>query len=94
MTVADAISTLKAAGFNAIEGGTAPSANPAGTVAYTSPSGGSYAAKGSVVTVYESTGAPPPPPPGQGGGHGGGNGGGPGNGGGHGGGHGGGRGHR
>ncbi len=100
MSVDQAISTLEAAGFNAIEGGTAASKNPAGTVASTSPAGGSYAPEGSVVIVYESTGVAPPPPPGQGGGHGGGGGGGggqggggPGGGQGHGGGHGGGRGH-
>ena len=93
MSVDQAIATLKAAGFNAVQGGSAASGNPAGTVAYTSPAGGSSAPEGSVVIVYESTGVPPPPPPGSGGGRGGhGNGGGNGNGGGHGNGNGGGRG--
>ncbi|GAB3199948.1 transglycosylase domain-containing protein [Nocardioides hungaricus] len=85
MSVDQAIATLNGAGFLGIDGGTAASANTAGTVAYTSPSGGSYAPAGSVVTVYESTGVAPPPPPrnngggnngGGGGGNGGGNGGG------------------
>ena len=77
MSMAQAISTLKGAGFNAIDGGTASSANPAGTVAYTSPAGGSYAPSGSVVVVYESNGVPPPPPDKGGrGNHGGGDGGG------------------
>jgi membrane peptidoglycan carboxypeptidase len=88
MTMSEALSTLKAAGFTPIDAGTAASGNPPGTVAYTSPAGGSSAPSGSVVTVYESTGVPPPPPPGSGG-HGGG--GGHGNGGGHGHGNGGGR---
>ncbi|GAB6987809.1 penicillin-binding protein [Nocardioides pyridinolyticus] len=86
MSVEQAIETLEGAGFLAIDGGTAASGNTAGTVAYTSPSGGSYAPAGSVITVYESTGVAPPPPPsnngggGNGGGNGprGGNGGGPG----------------
>lgn len=76
MSVDQAIDTLEGAGFLAIDGGTAASGNTAGTVAYTSPSGGSYAPAGSVITVYESTGvAPPPPPTNNGGGNGGGDGG-------------------
>ncbi len=63
MSMAQALGTLKAAGFTPINGGTAASSYPAGTVAYSSPSGGSTAPSGSVVTVYESTGVPPPPPP-------------------------------
>ncbi|HEY0905396.1 MAG TPA: transglycosylase domain-containing protein, partial [Marmoricola sp.] len=87
MSVDQAISTLEGAGFIGVDAGSAASANPAGTVAYTSPAGGSYAPKGSVVMVYESTGVPPPPPDRGGkGGHGGGNGGGNGHGGGNGGG--------
>lgn len=85
MSVEQAIETLEGAGFLAIDGGTAASGNTAGTVAYTSPSGGSYAPAGSVITVYESTGVAPPPPPSNNGGggdnggdNGGGNGGGPG----------------
>jgi len=94
MTMADALSTLKNAGFIPIDAGTAASANPAGTVAYTDPAGGSSAPSGSVVTVYESTGVAPAPPPGSGGGGGGGGtGGGGGNGGGNGHGNGGGHGH-
>jgi membrane peptidoglycan carboxypeptidase len=74
MSVEQAESTLEDAGFNALNGGTAASASPAGTVAYSSPSGGSTAPAGSIITFYESTGTPPPPPPGHGGGnHGGGN---------------------
>ncbi|WP_028638678.1 penicillin-binding protein [Nocardioides sp. URHA0032] len=95
MTMSEALSALKNAGFTPIDAGTAASSNPAGTVAYTSPAGGSSAPSGSVVTVYESTGVPPPPTHSgggggggdQGGGNGGGNGGGHGNGGGNGGGH-------
>jgi membrane peptidoglycan carboxypeptidase len=88
MTMSDALSTLKDAGFTPVDAGTAASGNPPGTVAYTSPSGGSSAPSGSVVTVYESSGTPPPPsnPSGGGGtgGGGGGHGGGHGNAGGHG----------
>ena len=40
MSVDQAESTLEDAGFNAIRGGTVASGNPAGTVAYTLPSGG------------------------------------------------------
>ena len=84
MSVDSAEAALEAAGFNAIQGGAVASGNPAGTVAYTSPSGGSYAPQGSVITMYTSTGVAPPPPPSNGGGgngggdNGGGNGGGPG----------------
>ncbi len=82
MSLEAATSTLEAAGFQAIDGGTTASASPAGTVAYTSPSGGSSAPSGSVVTIYESTGSPPPKPPRShgGGGNGNGNGNGHGNG--------------
>jgi membrane peptidoglycan carboxypeptidase len=104
MSMSQAMSTLKSAGFNPINGGSVNSTYSYGTVAYTSPSGGSYAGKGSVVTVYMSNGvAPAPPPPTHtgggggggngGGGHGGGGGGG-GGGNGHGGGNGGGHGHK
>ncbi|MGB0100620.1 MAG: transglycosylase domain-containing protein, partial [Nocardioides sp.] len=76
MSVATAINVLESAGFIAIDAGNAASGNPAGTVAYTSPSSGSSAPKGSVVSVYESTGvAPPAPPSNNGGGNNGGNGG-------------------
>jgi len=67
MSVAEAESTLEQAGFNALRGGSANSTYPIGTVAYTSPSGGSYVPKGSVITIYESNGqAPPKPPKGRG----------------------------
>ncbi|MCB0895650.1 MAG: penicillin-binding protein [Nocardioidaceae bacterium] len=75
MSVDSAMSTLSGAGFKPIQGGTVNSTYGAGTVAYTSPSGGSSAPSGSVITIYESNGiapAPPPSPPGNGGGHGGG----------------------
>ena len=65
MSVEQAIDTLEAAGFIGVDGGAAASGNPAGTVAYTSPSGGAYAPKGSVVLVYESTGVPPQPEGGE-----------------------------
>jgi membrane peptidoglycan carboxypeptidase len=99
MSMSAAMSALKSAGFTPINGGTANSSYSAGTVAYTSPAGGSSAPSGSVVTVYESTGyvpAPPSPSTGGGGGGngGGGNGGGGNGGGGNGGGHGGGGGGR
>ncbi|WP_243061224.1 transglycosylase domain-containing protein [Nocardioides sp. SR21] len=86
MSVSEAEAALEAAGFNAIQGGAVASGNPAGTVAYTSPSGGSYVPEGSIITVYTSTGVAPPPDkpdkPDNGGGNGGGpGGGGPGNGG-------------
>ena len=60
MSVAEAEATLEQAGFNALLGGSANSTNPLGTVAFTSPSGGSYIPKGSVVTIYESNGVAPP----------------------------------
>lgn len=62
MSTSQAMQTLRGAGFNPIRGGTTNSASPAGTVAYTSPSGGSYAPSGSVITVYESNGIAPPKP--------------------------------
>jgi membrane peptidoglycan carboxypeptidase len=83
MSVEEAESTLEAAGFNALDGGITASSNPAGTVAYSSPSGGTTAPEGSVVTYYESSGTPPPPTHTGGGGHGGGGHGGGGHGGGH-----------
>jgi membrane peptidoglycan carboxypeptidase len=86
MSTGQAEGTLEAAGFNALNGGYVSSSYAAGTVAYSSPSGGSTAPSGSVVTYYVSTGTPPPapaPPPSQGGGDGGGGGGGNGGGNGH-----------
>jgi len=52
---------IEAAGFEFQEGGTADSAEPAGTVLSTSPSGS--ATRGSLITVTTSDGTPPPPPP-------------------------------
>ena len=63
MSMAEAERTVEQAGFNAIRGGTTYSEYAAGTAAYSSPSGGSSVAKGSVVTIYESNGTPPPKPP-------------------------------
>ncbi|MDF1603580.1 transglycosylase domain-containing protein [Nocardioides sp. YIM 152315] len=87
MSMDEAERTIEQAGFNAIRGGTTYSDYSAGTAAYSSPSGGSSIAKGSVVTIYESNGQSPPKPPkpdkgGRGGGNGHGNGGGNGHGGG------------
>jgi membrane peptidoglycan carboxypeptidase len=79
MSVSSAMSALRSAGFTPVNGGTVNSSYAAGTVAYTSPSGGLSAPSGSVVTVYESTGytpAPPSTPHTTSGGGGGGNGGG------------------
>jgi membrane peptidoglycan carboxypeptidase len=91
MSVDGARQALEDAGFYPTDGGEVNSTEPAGTVAYTSPSGGSTSTSGSSVTIYVSNGVAPAPPPshsggGNGGGHG--NGGGNGNGGGHGNGHG------
>ncbi len=67
MSVDEAKHTLEEAGFTAIDGGSADSRNPAGTVAYTDPSGGSTIPKHSVVTIYESNGhSPKKPKPGKG----------------------------
>lgn len=60
MSMDEAERTIEQAGFNAIRGGTTYSSYAAGTAAYSSPSGGSSIAKGSVVTIYESNGTPPP----------------------------------
>ncbi|MCW2764790.1 MAG: glycosyl transferase, family 51, partial [Nocardioides sp.] len=77
MSIATATQTLNSAGFKVFNGGVRDSANPVGTVAYTLPSGS--APRGSLVTIYESSGQapPPPPPPPHQGGHGGPRGGGP-----------------
>jgi membrane peptidoglycan carboxypeptidase len=64
MQVSDATATLKQAGFHVVVSPfTVPSLLPQGTVARTSPGGGSGAPPGSTVTVYISNGRPPPPPP-------------------------------
>ena len=100
MGVDQATSLLESLGFVVELGGYRPSGYAEDTVAYTLPGRGSDVASGTTVTIYQSTGVPPPKPPkpgdGDGGdGDGGGGddgdgdgGGGPGNGGGNGGGHG------
>lgn len=60
MSVEEATRVLEQAGFTAIFGGEADSRFPKGTVAHTNPEGGSTIPKGSVVTIYESTGKRPP----------------------------------
>ena len=62
MDLISATNTLAAAGFTPSDGGGIASAYPPGAVAYTSPAGGSQAPQGSAVTIYTSTGLPPPPP--------------------------------
>jgi membrane carboxypeptidase/penicillin-binding protein len=59
MSTSAAEDELRSAGFYPSVSGSVASGSPAGTVAYTSPGGGSYAAKGSSVTIYPSTGHPP-----------------------------------
>jgi hypothetical protein len=100
MGVDQATSLLESLGFVVELGGYRPSGYAEDTVAYTLPGRGSDVASGTTVTIYQSTGVPPPKPPkpgdgdggdGDGGGGGDGDGdggGGPGNGGGNGGGHG------
>jgi membrane peptidoglycan carboxypeptidase len=66
MSTSAAEDRLKSAGFYPSVSSEVNSGRPAGTVAYTSPTGGSYAAKGSSVTIYPSNGKPP-----RGNGHGG-----------------------
>jgi membrane peptidoglycan carboxypeptidase len=72
-SVSDAFKILKAAGFKPVTGGIAPSKYPAGSVASTSPGGGSQLSKGSTITITVSAGGV-----GGGGGGPGGGGGGPG----------------
>lgn len=86
MSPDQARSVLEDAGFFPADGGQVNSNAPAGTVAYTSPAGGSTTTSGSSITIYVSNGVPPAPPPRHGGGGGGGGGHGNGNGNGHGGG--------
>ncbi len=62
MDVASATAALSAAGFTPIDGGGAASGNTPGTVAFTTPAGGFQAPQGSGVTIFTSTGLPPPPP--------------------------------
>jgi membrane peptidoglycan carboxypeptidase len=65
MSVGTALSTLEQAGFNPIRSGSVNSTSSIGTVAYTSPSSGSTAPRGSVVAVFESNGVAPPRPQGN-----------------------------
>jgi membrane peptidoglycan carboxypeptidase len=76
MSVADAKRTLEQAGFHAIEAGQTNSTLSAGLVASTTPSGGSTAPQGSVISLYTSNGIAPPKPHHAGGGGGGSGGGG------------------
>jgi membrane peptidoglycan carboxypeptidase len=53
---------VRAAGFTVVDGGYRDSGYPSGSVAYTSPGGGSQAASGTAVTIYRSDGTPYVPP--------------------------------
>ena len=55
-SMADARSTLQAAGFFFVDGGVTSSEMPAGTVANTDPAGGSSSTRGSSITAYSSDG--------------------------------------
>jgi membrane peptidoglycan carboxypeptidase len=79
-SVEAATATLQGAGFAVADGGQVNSEVAAGTVAYTSPSGGTALSSGDTVTLYTSTGTVPPPENSGGGGGGGGRGNGNGNG--------------
>jgi membrane peptidoglycan carboxypeptidase len=79
-SVEAATATLQGAGFVVADGGQVNSEVAAGTVAYTSPSGGTALSSGDTVTLYTSTGTVPPPENSGGGGGGGGRGNGNGNG--------------
>jgi len=61
MSVQNAIFTLRAAGFDAIEGGQVQSTLPYGVVAQTAPAG--QAPRGSTIALLTSNGYVPPPPP-------------------------------
>jgi membrane peptidoglycan carboxypeptidase len=62
MDVGSASNALIAAGFTPIDGGGVSSGNTPGTVAFTTPAGGFQAPQGSGVSIFTSTGLPPPPP--------------------------------
>ncbi len=79
-SVEAATATLEAAGFSVADGGQVNSEVAAGSVAYSSPSGGAALSSGDTVTLYTSTGYVPPPPSGNNDGGGNGNGNGNGNG--------------
>jgi membrane peptidoglycan carboxypeptidase len=79
MSVEQATQVLEGANFSVSVAGFVDSSYSEGTVAYTSPSGGSQLGSGGLVTIYQSDGTPyvpPAPEPERGGGGGGGNGGG------------------
>ena len=76
MGVDQATTLLESLGFVVELGGYRPSGYAEDTVAYTLPGRGSDVASGTTVTIYQSTGVPPPKPPKPGGGDGGGDGGG------------------
>ncbi|WP_231248544.1 penicillin-binding protein [Nocardioides furvisabuli] len=57
-----ATATLESAGFSVADGGQVNSEVAAGSVASTSPSGGTSLSSGDTVTLYTSTGYVPPPP--------------------------------
>ena len=61
-TVEAATAALEAAGFSVADGGQVNSEVAAGSVAYTSPAGGTALSSGDTVTLYASTGYVPPPP--------------------------------
>lgn len=61
-SVSGAESTLEGAGFSAATGPYVNSSCPRGTVAYTSPSGGTSLGSGDTVTIYVSDGSPARPP--------------------------------
>ena len=61
MSMDQAIATLEAAGFSAIEGSAVNSSSPAGTAAATNPSPNTSVPKGSTVTVSPSNGRNPSP---------------------------------
>ncbi|TGN66632.1 penicillin-binding protein [Nocardioides eburneiflavus] len=73
-SVEAATATLQGAGFAVADGGQVNSEVAAGTVAYTSPAGGTALSSGDTVTLYTSTGTVPPPENSGGGGGGGGGG--------------------
>ena len=61
MDVASASAALSSAGFTPVTGGTTPSTYAPGTVAFTTPGGGSTASSGSSVSIFTSSGPAPPP---------------------------------
>ncbi|CAN5492898.1 transglycosylase domain-containing protein [soil metagenome] len=62
MSVAEATNLIRKAGFGTSTGGPVRSSYPYGTVAYTSPGGGTDSNSGETVVIYTSSGKPPKPP--------------------------------